>query len=77
MEEHGQRPAEAGRSASETIRFDDFLKLSGRVRSGGEAKHRIQAGEVLVGGTVETHRSRKLARGEKVTIDGETIDVAF
>ena len=45
------------------------------MRSGGEAKHRIQAGEVLVNGAIETHRSRKLARGDKVTIGGETMEV--
>lgn len=59
------------------IRLDDFLKLTGRVRSGGEAKHRIQGGEVLVGGVVETHRSRKLVRGDRVTLDGVTIEVSL
>jgi ribosome-associated protein len=54
------------------IRLDDFLKLTSRVRSGGEAKHRIQGGEVLVNGAVETRRSRKLVRGDRVTIDGVT-----
>lgn len=53
-----------------TIRLDQFLKLTGRARSGGEAKHRIQAGDVRVNGTVETHRSRKLCVGDTVSIDG-------
>lgn len=59
------------------IRLDDFLKFSGRVRSGGEAKHRIQAGEVSVNGVVETHRSRKLNEGDKVLVDGVTVAVTF
>jgi ribosome-associated protein len=57
------------------LRLDDFLKLTGRARSGGEAKHRIQAGEVQVNGAVETHRSRKLRQGDAVTMDGETMKV--
>jgi ribosome-associated protein len=57
------------------IRLDHFLKLRGKVSSGGEAKHRIQAGEVLVNGAVETHRSRRLKAGDAVTIGAETIEV--
>ena len=34
------------------IRLDDFLKRSGLVGTGGEAKLRIQSGEVLVNGEV-------------------------
>jgi ribosome-associated protein len=59
-------------SSDETIRLDQYLKLIGKVRSGGEAKHRIQAGEVRVNDDVETRRSRKLHRGDRVTIDDET-----
>ncbi len=58
-----------------TIRLDQFLKLTGRARSGGEAKHRIQAGEVSVNGAVETHRSKKLKPGDTVTMDGGTVTV--
>ena len=60
-----------------SIQLDHFLKLTGRVRSGGEAKHRIQAGEVSVNGVVETRRSRKLVRGDRVTLDGATTETAF
>jgi len=45
------------------------------VQSGGEAKFRIQGGEVSVNGVVETHRSRKLAVGDRVSLDGVTIQV--
>jgi len=64
-----------GEAKESFIRLDDFLKLTGRVRSGGEAKHRIQGGNVLVNGAVETRRSRKLVRGDKVTLDGVTSEV--
>ncbi|NLG49303.1 MAG: RNA-binding S4 domain-containing protein [Chloroflexi bacterium] len=51
-----------------TIRLDQFMKLVGMVRSGGEAKHLIQDGEVLVNGEVETRRSKKLHAGDRVTL---------
>jgi len=57
------------------IRLDQFLKLMNVVQSGGEAKHLIQNGEVLVDGQVETRRSRKLRPGERVTCRGHTLTV--
>ncbi len=76
-------PGEAGEpatpappdAAGPVIRLDQYLKFTGRARSGGEAKFRIQAGEVSVNGTVETRRSRKLFRGDRVTQGGETFEV--
>jgi len=58
-----------------TIRLGQFMKLAGLVLSGGQAKHLIQGGEVLVNGRVETHRSRKLVPGDTVTFGGETVEV--
>ncbi len=55
-----------------TIRLDQFMKLVGLAKSGGEAKHLIQGGEVLVNGAVETHRSKKLHPGDRVTLRGRT-----
>jgi ribosome-associated protein len=60
----------------ETIRLDDFLKLSGLVGTGGEAKTRIQAGEVTVNGEVETRRRKQLSIGDVVELLGQTIVVA-
>jgi ribosome-associated protein len=57
-----------------TIRLDQFMKLVGLARSGGEAKHLIQGGEVLVNDAVETHRSKKLRPGDRVTM-GERTEV--
>ncbi len=65
-------------SASEpapTIRLDQFLKLSGAIHTGGQAKLLIQAGEVLVNGAVETRRRKQLSPGDEVTFDGETFVV--
>jgi ribosome-associated protein len=60
-----------------TLRLDHYLKLTGRVRSGGEAKHRIQSGDVNVNGVTETHRSRKLRRGDQVALDGTTVEAKW
>ena len=48
------------------IRLDQFLKLAGAVQGGGEAKARVQAGEVRVNGEVELRRGRKLRAGDVV-----------
>ncbi|MGB7342860.1 MAG: RNA-binding S4 domain-containing protein [Pirellulaceae bacterium] len=58
------------------IRLDDFLKRHGLVGTGGEAKIRIQTGEVLVNGVVETRRRKQLALGDVVQAVGESITVA-
>jgi len=50
----------------EFIRLDQFLKLAGAVQGGGEAKARVQAGEVRVNGEVELRRGRKLRPGDVV-----------
>ncbi len=51
------------------IRLDQFLKLSGLVGTGGEAKALIQDGAVTVNGEVETRRGRKLQVGDEVRLD--------
>ena len=51
------------------IRLDQFLKLQDAVATGGEAKVRIQAGDVLVNGEIETRRRRQLKFGDRVVID--------
>ena len=57
------------------IRLDDFLKSQGLVGTGGEAKVRIQTGEVLVNGDVETRRRRQLRADDIVEIFGEQFPV--
>ena len=56
------------------MKLDQYLKWQGLVASGGEAKQRIQRGEVRVNGCIETRRGHQLAVGDGVAIDGrETI----
>ncbi len=57
------------------IKLDQFLKVSGAVSTGGQAKMLIQAGEVRVNGKVETQRGRKLIQGDRVQCMGETYTV--
>jgi ribosome-associated protein len=57
------------------IRLDDFLKRSGLVGTGGEAKIRIQSGEVLVNGLVEIRRRKQLLVGDVVELLGERLVV--
>ncbi|NLT72881.1 MAG: RNA-binding S4 domain-containing protein [Chloroflexi bacterium] len=57
------------------IRLDQFLKLVGLVKSGGEAKHLIQNGEVLLNGGQETRRSKKLHAGDVVTLGDYEVTV--
>jgi ribosome-associated protein len=58
------------------IRLDDFLKRSGLVGTGGEAKLHIQSGQVVVNGDVETRRRKQLAIGDVVEMMGQKLVVA-
>ena len=57
------------------IKLSQFLKLNDLVQSGGEAKHFIQTGHVLVNDEVELRRGRKLYPGDRVTFANQTYDV--
>ncbi len=59
------------------IKLDQFLKVTGMVGTGGEAKMLIQAGEVMVNGEVETRRGRKLVHGDLVGLGDEELMVEF
>ena len=52
------------------MRLDQALKWQGLVATGGEAKLRIQDGEVQVNGSVETRRGRQLQAGDVVELAG-------
>jgi ribosome-associated protein len=58
------------------IRLGQFLKLAGVIDSGGDAKARIAAGEVLVNGEPDTRRGRQLHRGDVVALDDDRLRVA-
>jgi len=61
--------------SDQTIKLDQFLKLVGIASTGGQAKLMIQGGDVLVNGTLETRRGRKLVSGDNVTVEGQTFEV--
>lgn len=50
------------------MRLDHFVKLSGLVDTGGQAKILIQSGEILVNGQVEERRRRQLVPGDVVQL---------
>ena len=58
-----------------SIRLDQFLKLTGLVGTGGQAKVAIQAGEILVNGDVETRRRRQLQPGDVIVWGDDEFEV--
>jgi ribosome-associated protein len=58
---------------TEFIRLDALLKLSGSTETGGQAKHLIQSGGVLVNGEVCTQRGRKLRNGDTAQLSDGSI----
>jgi len=60
----------------EFIKLDSFLKFSGAVLSGGEAKELIQGGKVKVNGETCTMRGKKLRPGDVAELSGKTYAVA-
>jgi ribosome-associated protein len=59
----------------EYIKLDQFLKLAQVVQTGGEAKHLILSGQVMVNNQIETRRGRKLYAGDVVRIGEDEIVV--
>ena len=53
---------------TEIIKLEALLKFAGITTTGGEAKERIQAGEVKVNGQICTQRGKKLRAGDLVSI---------
>ena len=62
---------------TEYIKLQDLLKYANLVGSGGEAKERVQAGEVLVNGEVCTMRGKKIRPGDDVLFAGAHYTVAY
>lgn len=63
---------------TEFIKLQDLLKFANLVATGGEAKERVQAGEVTVNGEICTMRGRKIRPGDDVCFQGKhyTVDYA-
>ncbi|MDO4613370.1 MAG: RNA-binding S4 domain-containing protein [Actinomycetaceae bacterium] len=51
------------------IKLGQFLKLTGLVEDGAEARVAIASGDVDVNGEAETKRGRQLNPGDVVTVD--------
>lgn len=60
---------------TEFIKLEAFLKFAGAAETGGDAKNRIQNGEVLVDGEVCIMRGKKLLPGMVVELDGSSYTV--
>ena len=56
---------------TEYIKLGQFLKFSGIITNGGEAKNLLEEGLVLVNNKVELARGKKLFPGDSVIFDGE------
>ncbi len=63
--------------SGKVIRLGQFLKMSVLVETGGEAKARIQGGEVLLNNEVETRRGRQLRHLDVVEIAGKIAQVWY
>ena len=62
---------------TEFIKLQDLLKFANAVSTGGEAKIRVQEGEVKVNGEVCTMRGKKLYNGDKFEFDGQTYLISY
>ncbi len=61
--------------SSEPIELYKLLKFESMVSSGGEAKHVIAEGQVLVNGKVETQKRKKIVSGDSVEFGKEKIHI--
>lgn len=57
------------------IRLDSFLKLTGLVDTGGQAKLAIQSGQAMVNGQACIMRGKKLYGGDTVEMGGKQFRV--
>ena len=60
----------------EPVELYKILKFENLVMSGGEAKHVIADGLVLLNGTVETRKRKKVFAGDVVTFAHEVMMVS-
>lgn len=57
------------------IELFKILKFEGLVNSGGQAKLVIADGQVLLNGTVETQKSKKIVSGDVITFMDNTLQI--
>lgn len=63
------------KAEEEYIQLNDLMKVLSWVPSGGEAKQLILNEEVQVNGNLEMRIRRKLRPGDKVTFQGNEVEV--
>lgn len=61
----------------QSIALFKLLKIEGLVASGGEAKYVISEGQVILNGTIETQKRKKVIKGDIVEFGGETLRINF
>lgn len=57
------------------IELFKILKFEGLVNSGGQAKLVIADGQVLLNGSVETQKSKKIVSGDVITFMDNTLQI--
>ena len=62
---------------TEFIKLQDLLKFANLVETGGEAKERVQNGEVTVNVEACTMRGKKIRPGDDVCFGGRHYTVAY
>lgn len=60
---------------TEFIKLDSLLKFAALVGTGGEAKYVIAEGLVEVNGAPCTMRGRKIRPGDRVSFDGNELEI--
>ena len=63
--------------STEFIKLEAAMKFAALAETGGEAKERIQNGEVSVNGEVCTMRGKKIRPGDAVFFAGQKLTVAY
>ena len=71
-----ENSVETIRIHTDFIKLEALLKFAGWCETGGEAKERIQGGEVLVNGAPCTMRGKKIRPGDVVEADGRRFEAA-
>ena len=61
----------------EPVELYKILKFEGLATSGGEAKSVIDAGHVLVNGSVETRKRKKIVAGDTIEYQGEQYQISL
>jgi len=62
---------------AEPIELCQLMKFGGLIESGGAAKQVISEGLVQLNDVVETQKRKKVRAGDRVTFNGQTIQVAL